>query len=308
MSKWKSLKGKIHDFNIRAKRKLFFQDDLLISMLFRDDKGVKSIDRIWRLAEGMKFRGIKYIGRDPEKGWLILKTQQGTYLATNERFGTLFEVFCQGCYDADDKYFAQPFVMFDFGLNRAYSTLFFAQHPSCQKIFGYEPDRETFEFAKYNVALNPHLSSKIEIYSYGLGATDATANLFKNADRDSISTIDLAQNKYLGKKDIAAMHVESVTIKKSSNEVKNRLNEVKSRLKMVGENKIILKIDVEGAEYEIFNDLCESGMIAVFDLIIGKAHNGLQPIVTQLSATHSIAHATESDAIAGFIFEKKNSW
>lgn len=301
MSKQQSLKRKIHDFNIRVKRKLFFQDDLLISMLFRDDEGVKSVDRIWRLAEGMKFRGIKYIGRDPDEGWLILKTQQGTYLATDEHFGTLFEVFCQGCYDVDDKYFAHPFVMFDFGLNRAYSTLFFAQHPSCQKVFGYEPDKETFEFAKYNVALNPHLSPKIEIYNYGLGASDATANLFKIAGRDSISTIDLAQIKHFGKKDIAAMHAEPVTIKKSS-------DELKSRLKMVDGNKIILKIDVEGAEYEIFDDLCESGMAVAFDLIIGEVHNGLQPIAKQLSATHTLIHATKSAPLTGFIFEKKNVW
>ena len=45
-------------------------------------------------------------------------------------------------------------------------------------------------------------------------------------------------------------------------------------------NRIILKIDVEGAEYDIFENLInDSNILDQIDIIIGESHMGLQPII-----------------------------
>jgi hypothetical protein len=101
------------------------------------------------------------------------------------------------------------------------------------------------------------------------------------------------------------MQTEKVFIKNTSDEVSLML---KTSNLMGGGGKIILKIDVEGAEYEIFDDLCTSGTIEVFDLIVGDVHNGLHPVMEQLSHTHNLVHRTNTHKVFGFIFEKKGSW
>ncbi|MDR0681585.1 MAG: FkbM family methyltransferase [Dysgonamonadaceae bacterium] len=293
----------LSDLLLKVKRKLLFNDNNLFRLTFRDDN-VKDIPNVWRLAEAMKTENIKYIRRCPKTNRLILKTPQGTYLATNSYFWVLSEIFCWSLYNIDNKYFdSSSFIVFDFGMNRAYASLFFAQHPNCKKIFGYEPDPETYKFAEYNIALNPHLAQKIEPFNFGLGRENKEMTLFKIFNRDGVNSLNPKLNATIASKNRRKMQTEKVLIKNTSDEVSSVLSRSRGEGK-----KIILKIDVEGAEYEIFDDLCTSGVIEVFDLIVGDVHNGLHLIMEQLSHTHNLVHRTNTNKIIGFIFEKKGSW
>ncbi|MBQ1655215.1 MAG: FkbM family methyltransferase, partial [Bacteroidales bacterium] len=67
----------------------------------------------------------------------------------------------------------------------------------------------------------------------------------------------------------------------------------------------ILKIDVEGAEYGIFEDLCKTGQIKQFDLITGEAHNGIEPIRMKLEANgFTMEHIGGSGKCKDFLFVK----
>jgi FkbM family methyltransferase len=297
---------KISQNLLKIKRKLFFEDAMETRLLFRDDN-VSDIPGIHQLLFVMKNKGIKYVRRDPETKRLILKTKEGTYLSIDKFHYILQEVFGNGLYDVDDKYFSQPFVVFDAGMNRAYASLFFAQMPNCQKVFGYEPDPETYEFAKFNIELNPHLKSKIETFSYGLGDKDATLDFYKVAGRDSVGCLNPSKNKIaFGTVDKNNVNKISVPIKKASDEFRNMLNI--SNIDWGGV-KTILKIDVEGAEYDIFKSLCESGMVEKIDVIFGDLHDGLRPEFEKLKETHNLVHLTNAKEkwsnVRGFIFEKK---
>jgi FkbM family methyltransferase len=294
---------------LKIKRKLFFEDAMTARMLFRDDN-VSDIPDIHQLLFVMKNKYIKYVRRDPETKRLILKTKEGTYLSTDKFHYILQEVFGSGLYDVDDKYFSQPFVAFDLGMNRAYASLFFAQMPNCQKVFGYEPDPETYEFAKFNIELNPHLKSKIEPFSYGLGDKNATLDFYKIAGRDSVGCLNPSENKIIfqtvDKKNVNKI---SVPIKKASDEFRNTINIINMG-REGGEVKTILKIDVEGAEYDIFKSLYESGMVEKIDMIFGDLHDGLRPEFEKLKGTHNLVHLTREgkNGCHGFILEKKGSW
>jgi FkbM family methyltransferase len=292
----------VKKFLLKLKRKLFFEDEMLTRQLFRDDD-VGDIPNIHQLVSVMRNQGIKYIRRDPETNRIILKTKEGTYLATNKYFWILIEVFGRGLYDVDDKYLDKPFIVFDLGMNRAYASLFFAQHPNCQKIFGYEPDPEVFKFAKYNIELNRHLKSKIEPFNHGWGKDEALLNFYKVSGSDGIGCLDPSQNREHVKEN--ACNKILVPIKKASDDFCSILNNSKI---FEEEVRIILKIDVEGAEYDIFKDLCEAGMISKIDLIIGDCHDGFNEQMERLKITHNLLHLTRGNLVHGFHFEKKGIW
>jgi FkbM family methyltransferase len=298
----------LHKLFACVKRKLFYFNDQeinLLSQVYRGDLSVKKIPDIHYLAEGMRNNHIRYIRRDPRSDRLILKTSEGTYLASDRYFWILYEVFCCHIYAMDNKYFdVYPFVVFDFGANRAYASLFFAQQPNCLKVFGYEPDKETFDFAQYNLSLNRLLAQKIELFNYGLGSENKTVDLYKIDGRDGISSLNPDLNAAISKQDKGKMQKKSINIKKVSEEVQRVINSYKDDDNL----KFILKIDVEGAEYEIFEDLCENGIISKFDLIVGDSHHGLKPIEKSLEPDFELVHYSENNNCQGFLFEKKESW
>jgi FkbM family methyltransferase len=283
------------------KRKLFFSDNELLRQTFRDDN-VKDIPNVWRLAENMKHKNIKFIRRDPETNRLILKTAEGTYIATDSYFGILNEVFAYGLYEIDEKYFAEPFVVFDLGMNRAYASLFFAQHINCKKVYGYEPDPETFGFAEYNIALNNHLAEKIVAFDFGLGTDDAIVDFYKMPGRDGVNGMNPDSNYVISRKDKQKMQKTTVSVKSAS----NIINEILKNTNRM--ERIMLKIDVEGAEYDIFKDLCDNGIIEIFDMILGDIHDEIRPEFEKLKETHNLVHLTQGKIGHGFVFEKKGSW
>ena len=68
----------------------------------------------------------------------------------------------------------------------------------------------------------------------------------------------------------------------------------------------VLKIDVEGAEYDIFADLHEHGLLKEFDLIIGEYHKGLEPLLEYLSDfNRSYKEASIKKGIGTMVFVNK---
>jgi FkbM family methyltransferase len=281
---------------------LFFFDRtrrIALRIIFRGDTSINNIPDIIHLAEGMRVSGIKYIGRDYQTKRLILQTQDGLYLATDEYFWILDEIFCCKIYELDEKYLREPFVVFDLGMNRAYSSLFFAKNKNCLKVFGYEPDVATYEFALYNISLNPALSEKIETFNCGLASKNGTIDFFKITGRDGVNTIDPEKNSAIKKTDRKNMEKSVVSLKKASEEFKRILSSVDEKV------KVFIKIDVEGAEYDILEDLFNDPICDRIDMIIGESHAGLQPIINRLKPHKFILqYYSGANHCEGFMFLK----
>lgn len=263
------------------KLKLFYFDNLLTNEMFKCDSELCNMHRANILASAMHRNGIRYIRRDPKTEKVILKTTENIYVAIDNYWAIFHEVFCAKIYELEDKYTNKPFALFDLGMNRAYTSLYFSTLDNCKVIYGYEPHPETFAFAKYNISLNKeYLESKgikVNIFNYGIGDKDATLQLRSISGRDGVSTIEGLHNSAVA--DNSKGQSINVKICGVSSEFEKRFAEIND----LGLHKI-LKIDVEGAEYGIFEELCKTGQIKQFDLIIGEAHNGIEPINTQLEA------------------------
>ena len=271
------------NFIKKLKLKLLYFDNLLTPEMFRCDTELCNMHRANILASAMYRNGIKFIRRDPNTERVLLRTKENLTIAIDNYWAIFHEIFCSNLYEMEHKHIKEPFAVFDLGMNRAYASLYFTQYDTCKVIYGYEPHPETFAFAKYNIDMNKdYLESKkikINAYDYGLGEKDATLQMFSINGRDGVSTISGCQNSAVSDK--ASKKAQSINVKICSveKEFEKRFAEIEG----MGLRKI-LKIDVEGAEYGIFDALCKSGQIKQFDLIIGESHNGIEPIRTELEA------------------------
>lgn len=184
----------------------------------------------------------------------------GLKVLVNRDFAMFKEVIVNQIYTLPSQYLSSPYCVFDVGMNRGYASLYFANQPNCVKVFGYEIDSSTFDWAKRNVEINPSISPKIEIFPVGWWNEDAEISI-SMSEHDSATHI---VNNNTEKTKVA-------NVIKASKEVSSKLSDLPS-----GTNKI-LKIDIEGAEYVVFEDLYSHNLITEFDIIIGETHAGPLP-------------------------------
>jgi FkbM family methyltransferase len=167
-------------------------------------------------------------------------------------FWTAQDVLCKGDYDFTSK---NDFVMIDVGLNIGITTLSMARYPNIIKIYGYEPFVPTFKMALRNVNANPILNNKIEIFCFGLG--DKNQVLKMNYNPDLPGAMSSVKNNFE-----KCEQVEIIQIKKAS--------EVISEILQKHKEKIFLKIDCEGAEYEIIEG--KTGLLRKIAILVMEWH------------------------------------
>ena len=71
----------------------------------------------------------------------------------------------------------------------------------------------------------------------------------------------------------------------------------------------ILKIDVEGGEYTILEDLYQADLLYMFDIIIGEYHRGLDGLLSYLSDFY-LSYHQKLGGLAGMIvfINKRHHW
>jgi FkbM family methyltransferase len=251
----------------------------------------KKYDYLFRKCVGAGVEMLYYLS---EKDIMVLKTGSDIIIETNRTsYYSLIEVFI-------DKIYALPlqisrnFCVFDVGMNRGYASLFFAGHPACKAVYGFEIMPETFDCAKRNFALNEKLSSKIVPYNFGLWNED-TEIAVRSCTSDDKTAIDALMSFPLLKEGMKGeiQQVGRAVVKKSSTVISSLLNTVPQ------EGLRILKIDIEGAEYAVFEDLHNANILNKFDLIIGEYHNGLSGLGKYLE-NFTLLHKSKAGLQANF--------
>jgi len=152
------------------------------------------------------------------------------------------EIFVEKCYK-----FRLPGTnhvnVIDIGMNVGLASLYFASLPHVTKVFGFEPFKSISELASLNFSLNTDLSSKIFVKNYGLGDQETVLEASYNEINPGIS-------RSIGQSNIMSSNEnhELLTIKEADSEINNILKEYV-------EDDFIIKIDTEGAEYDIMKSL-----------------------------------------------------
>jgi FkbM family methyltransferase len=186
------------------------------------------------------------------------------------------------------------YVMIDIGLNLGIASLFLAKQKNITKIYGFEPFKPTFENALINLKNNPELAQKIEAYNFGLGDRDQETQLSYNPLLPGAmsSVQDLFQ-------DHAGTWKESILLKEATEVLKPILSRHKELF--------FLKMDCEGAEFKILENLDQSGLLKKIDLIIMEWHSpNPDPLIAILNNNGFICSSRKDAENIGMIIAFKN--
>ena len=165
------------------------------------------------------------------------------------------EIFVDGIYNVET---SQPFTFIDIGMNVGITSLFFAKKAECKQVVAFEPFQPTLAFAKINMKKN-EVANKIYIHEVGLGYPPRTLTInYSEEFKGSVGIHGVAS--YIGEK-------------KDIKEVSLPVMDVFEALKDIMDEKIIVKIDCEGSEYEILERLNDTGLLSRFSIIMIEWHN-----------------------------------
>jgi FkbM family methyltransferase len=186
---------------------------------------------------------------------------------TFDNFYVASELFVEGLYDLRCN---DQLVVCDVGMNVGVASLFFAHHSNVKKVYSFEPFPSTYQSALDNFSLNPSVKDKIVPNNLGVGATNAELEIpLTNADSASMSTTDFFLE-----------HMEKDSVRKIKVQIKD-VREIMAEMRSAHPSeKIFLKLDCEGAEYEIMQQLHDSGLFPHIKYVVIEWHfRGSEPLV-----------------------------
>jgi FkbM family methyltransferase len=177
-------------------------------------------------------------------------------IETNEDFFIINEIFVDNVYNIAS---SKSTIVIDVGMNIALTSLFFASKNFVKKVYAFEPVLETFNVGMGNIIRNNHVSDKITTYNYGLAAkTESKEVLFDYSNKGKTSLFDNSNNYTLAKK--------KIYLKKASDEINKIIIQNNQSLDM------FLKLDCEGSEFEIIDDLNTHSLLQHFKVIVLEWH------------------------------------
>jgi FkbM family methyltransferase len=148
--------------------------------------------------------------------------------------------FCSGFEEGTLRFFDAVLPrctrMVDFGAYIGFTALYAATH--VDTVFAFEPSPVNHELLARNVAANPELASRIRLFRHGLGARDEDVTLYAKGAADSGSSV--------------FREVERDRVLSGQPDAVIPLRDAAAVLREIDiDSRTLLKIDIEGAEYEV---------------------------------------------------------
>jgi len=186
-------------------------------------------------------------------------------------WSAFYEILFKDMYEA---LFAEDAVVVDVGMNVGTASLFFASHDNVKKVYGFEPISSSCTVAETNFKLN-EIGSKIQFTCAALGKGEKMIQIpkaFSGSVGASVTDFVMEQihqpSDFKSTIDVLVKDASTVII-----EIMEKHTE-----------KIFLKLDCEGAEYEIIDDLFEQGLLSKISFIIIEWHyKGKRVLVEKLT-------------------------
>jgi FkbM family methyltransferase len=154
------------------------------------------------------------------------------------------EIFYKNVYNA---VFDRAACVIDIGMNIGLVSLKLAKCPTVKEIHSFEPFQSTYDRALANIRLNSDIEDKILTYKFGLGATDEELTVLIDDESDS-GKLSTRSAKSGAPKQIAIRNAASALEPIIRSAKKRKLD-------------IIAKIDCEGSEFAIFQQLDKHELI-----------------------------------------------
>lgn len=126
--------------------------------------------------------------------------------------------------------------MIEFGAHAGFTTLHAAARGV--EVFAFEPNPAAHDLLVRNAAANPGLMNALHLFQYGVGSRDEQAALYVTGPADPGASI--------------LQYVERLALIRGTQTATVRLREASAVLREIGiDRRTLLKIDIQGAEYEV---------------------------------------------------------
>jgi FkbM family methyltransferase len=225
---------------------------------------------------------------------LVLKIDDIQFiLNSGVEVSNLRDIFSDHMYDVA---LPEKSVIIDVGANVADTALYFANRENVEFVRGYEPFEPTFKIAQDNLAINPKLSCKIELLNYGLG----------DKEKELVCDFSLSHKECVGDSKIMYQN-EIGDITKEAIKIKPVGDEVIKMRKEFPDHRLAMKIDCEGAEFEIIRNLNDSGLLRDIDIILMEWHekNPQEIIATLLENSFAVYNRDNHNSYVGMLYAFK---
>jgi len=185
-------------------------------------------------------------------------------------------------------------VFIDVGANTADSTLYAASKEHISIVYAYEPFPQIADMAEKNIGLNPELAKKIKFYKYGWFDRNLKirANEVNDINASAVNTIIPEFANIIKRERTYDVELE---IKRSSEILQEIVDKHPN-------NPIILKMDIEGAEYKCVEDINKKGLFKNIDIVFMEWHiKGFKPITNILEKNGFLWFNENLSGDSGFI-------
>lgn len=213
---------------------------------------------------------------------------------TAEELFIIEEIFIKGVYNFQLK---GKSVVVDIGFNVGNASLFFASMSDIEAVYAFEPFVPTYRQALANLKLNNVLADKIIASNVGL------------SDREQSLSVDYYYD-LKGQVGIHGTNLIRSEIKQTRQQEIIKLNDAAKELQEIADrhqdNNLILKIDCEGAEYDIIKRLSEKDVLSCFSVIFIEWHeHGPLSLVADLKKNGFTCFYQNTSKKVGMIYASK---
>lgn len=155
-------------------------------------------------------------------------------------------------------------VIFDCGAHIGMATIFFKWVYPDSTIYSFEPDKQTFSILKKNILCNK--LKKIKLFNLALTNKGGLINFFTDLRHGSALTMSTSYER------------------NPKDKIKVRSQKLSSFIERNNIDKIdLLKLDIEGSEREVIEDLASNNFFSVIEKIVIEYHHNYGAISTGLA-------------------------
>jgi FkbM family methyltransferase len=168
--------------------------------------------------------------------------------------GVLHEIFVERLYGFEAQ---GPFFVVDVGANIGAAALFIAKEYGAE-VESFELVPTSAKIAETNLRHNPEVAARIVLHGYGLADRDQNVEICVNPDLRPSNSLYVPL-------DVEGPTREKVHVRDAGTVFDELAHKIEGR-------KLLVKIDVEGAEYEIVSRLDQTGWLEKIDLLFLEWH------------------------------------
>lgn len=195
-----------------------------------------------------------------DKGLIVQFLNLKIYVETIEEFFIIDEVFLINDYNFSTLCDA---TVIDIGANIGISSLFFSTLENVKNVYSFEPVLDTYKQALLNFEMNP--SEKLSsIKNIGLGKSTREETFIYNKHFKGNT----------GVRGLLSDTMSNLTNNETRKvQIENASKQLKPIVELHSSGSIVIKMDCEGAEYEIIEDLNHTGLLKDIDIIMLEWHD-----------------------------------